>query len=309
MARGKYLFSWSKIPRKVSWGDIPGDDSRRLRRFLVDDLDIGWAENAEIIRSNGKTISIRENGYSAEIKLDEKGGKATLNMGEDITPDLKVEKEKGELNIYAHFLKEPVWYKATYQLAATYHYQGMVKQDEAEKLRKQAEDEKNNLSRSWQKTVKAYWKEGEAKNSRKLAEDEAEKLSDTISRAINTQQKSEDKALTDFLESFKPMAVIIYAAILVDNNKEEKAKKQIESVHSSELSYRGHYNMACYYSILGKKNAENGQIEAYDHALRHLKYALERGGEIVQWAQKDESLKGVREDRKVDFYALIHNNP
>jgi len=320
MARGKYLFSWSKIPRKVSWGDIPGEDSRRLQRFLVDDLGILWAENAEIIRSNGKTISIRENGYSAELKLDEKGGKATLNMGGDITPNLKVEKEKGELNIYAHFLKEPVWYKATYQLTAIYHYQGMTKQDEAEKLRKQAEDEKNNLSCSMQKATKAYRKEGEAKNSRKQAEYEAKNLIATIQEAIKILQKKEDKALKDFLESFKPMAAIMYAGILVGTNRKGGPKLQVNIIDSdstklsykiitseggngdgtdletAKLTYRSHYNLACYYTAADDKKK----------ALEHLKYALERGGEIVQWAQNDPSLKRLREDKECKFDELIN---
>ena len=270
MAREKYLFCWSEIPRNVSMGDIPGDDSRKLRRFLVDDLGILWAENAEIIRSrNDKTISIRENGYSAEIKLDRMEEKAVLKIRDGEPIYLKVEMENGEPNIYAHFLKEPVWYKATYQLAVTYHYCSMQKQ----------------------------------------AEDEAKNLVATIQETIKILQKKEDKALKDFLESFKPMAAIMYAGILVGNNKEEEAKKQIESINPSELTYRSHYNLACCYSIVGKKKRDNEQIEAYDHALRHLKYALERGGEIVQWAQKDESLKGVRGDRKVEFYALIHNDP
>lgn len=280
MAREKYLFCWSKIPRNVSMGDIPGDDSRKLRRFLVDDRGILWAENAEIIRSrNDKTISIRENGYSAEIKLDRMEEKAVLKIRDGRSPDLKVEMENGEPNIYAHFLKEPVWYKATYQLAVTYHYCSMQKQ----------------------------------------AEDEAENLVATIQEAIKILQKKEDKALKDFLESFKPMAAIMYAGILVGTNREGGPKLQVNIIDSdstklsyeiitseggngdridpdtTKLTYRSHYNLACYYS----ETSNNKK------ALEHLEYALERGGNIVQWAKNDPSLKRLREDKKGDFDKLI----
>jgi tetratricopeptide (TPR) repeat protein len=267
MAREKYLFCWSKIPRNVSMGDIPGDDSRKLRRFLVDDRGILWAENAEIIRSrNDNTISIRENGYSAEIKLDRMEEKAVLKIRDGRPADLKVEMENGEPNIYAHFLKEPVWYKAAYQLAATYHYWSRQKEDE-----------------------------NTPKNLRELAAKEAKKLYEAIEEAIKALQKSEDKALRNFLKSFEPMAAIMYAAILADNNEKEEARGIVENIDTTKLTYRGHYNMACYYA----------ETKDDEKAWEHLEYALERGGDIVQWAKNDPSLKRLREDTEGEFDKLI----
>nr|AAU83851.1 hypothetical protein GZ34G5_18 [uncultured archaeon GZfos34G5] len=356
MAREKYLFCWDNISES---------DKERLRRFIVDDLDIHWAENAEIIRSrNDNTISIRENGYSAEIELDEKEGEAILKISDgkpihlkvenelwfnwnsasgddkeklkikkylkenfnidwieksrikveknklefipegeykledpvkitiekDMTDnkkeegkgilkigqntyDLKVKAENGKLNLYKkenklykHFLKEPVWYKATYQLAATYHYWSMQKEDE-----------------------------NTPKNLRELAAKEAKKLYEAIEEAIKALQKSEDKALRNFLKSFEPMAAIMYAAILADNNEKEEARGIVENIDTTKLTYRGHYNLACYYS----------ETKDDEKAWEHLEYALERGGDIVQWAKNDPSLKRLREDTEGEFDKLI----
>ena len=94
-AIGMYLFSWV----------IPGHEDERLLRFLRDDLDIGWAENAKISKTdNGKTIRIVKGENSAEIMLDEKKEEATLRING--TPhDLRVKKKNGKLNIYYKGIK------------------------------------------------------------------------------------------------------------------------------------------------------------------------------------------------------------
>jgi preprotein translocase subunit YajC len=84
-----------------SWDNVPGNDSEVLLRFLRDDLDIGWAGNAEIHKSNGgKIIRIFKAENSAEITIDEKKEKATLKISDGRTHTLKVKKENGKLNIY-----------------------------------------------------------------------------------------------------------------------------------------------------------------------------------------------------------------
>jgi len=51
-----------------SLDSVPGDDDKKLKKFLRDDFDIGWAENSEILKSDdGKTISIFKDEKSAEI--------------------------------------------------------------------------------------------------------------------------------------------------------------------------------------------------------------------------------------------------
>ena len=72
---GPYLFSWD---------NVPGNQSERLQRFLRDYLDISWAKNATIHKSDdNKTIYIVKDENSAEIILDEKKEKAILKIISD----------------------------------------------------------------------------------------------------------------------------------------------------------------------------------------------------------------------------------
>jgi hypothetical protein len=88
--KGQYLFNWS---------DVPGNDSEMLLKFLWDDLNIGWAGNPEIVKSeDDNTIRIFKYGNSAELKLDVPN--ATLTTSDGGTIDLKVKEENGTLKIY-----------------------------------------------------------------------------------------------------------------------------------------------------------------------------------------------------------------
>jgi len=84
-----------------SWDNVPGNDSKRFLKFLVDDRGIGWTENAEIHKSDDdQTIRIFKDKNSAEITLDGKMKKATLKINDGRALDLKVKKENGKLNLY-----------------------------------------------------------------------------------------------------------------------------------------------------------------------------------------------------------------
>ncbi len=146
------------------------------------------------------------------------------------------------------------------------------------------------------------------------AKEQADKLVKTIKKAIMPRQKSDDKKLKESLELFCPMASIMYADTLLyvnfDKNFDE-ASSIIQCIKPYSLTYRGRYNLACYYSILGEK-AEEKKMEdvkrnAYRDSLCHLEFALERGGGIVEWANKDPDFNGVRGDKdtKEDFAKLI----
>ena len=87
----EYLFSWD---------DVPGNDSKRLLRFLRDDWGIDWAENAGIHKSaDGKTIRIFKDENFAEITIDVGKEKAIFKINGG-TRYLTVKKENGKLNIY-----------------------------------------------------------------------------------------------------------------------------------------------------------------------------------------------------------------
>jgi hypothetical protein len=68
----EYLFS-RDVECLFSWDSVPGDDDKKLKDFLRDNFDIGWAENAKILKSDGgKTISIFNDENAAEIIIDKK---------------------------------------------------------------------------------------------------------------------------------------------------------------------------------------------------------------------------------------------
>nr|CBH38611.1 hypothetical protein, containing PKD domain [uncultured archaeon] len=88
----RYLFNWSRVP---------GNDSEKLIQFLVDVLDLGWAENATITKSvDEMSINITDDGNTATITIDENKETATVKVGDEIIYVLDVRIEDDTLNIY-----------------------------------------------------------------------------------------------------------------------------------------------------------------------------------------------------------------
>ena len=88
-----YLFNWENI------SEINNNDSEALIKFLTDDLEVDWVENAAISKLDDK-ISISEGNNSIEIVIDQNNEIATLTINDDRTYDLKVKEENGKRNIY-----------------------------------------------------------------------------------------------------------------------------------------------------------------------------------------------------------------
>ena len=90
--RKRYLFNWDNVFES---------GSKRLLKFLMDELNLDWADNAEISKSDDdKIIRIFNDENSTEIKIDDTMRKATLEISDGRTYDLKVKKENDKLNIY-----------------------------------------------------------------------------------------------------------------------------------------------------------------------------------------------------------------
>ena len=86
-----------------SWGNVPGDDEGKLRRYLMDDFDIDLGNNAEIKKSSDyKSITISEDNEDKDtakiIMVSEK--EAIIKIKDGRTADLKVKEEHGVRNIY-----------------------------------------------------------------------------------------------------------------------------------------------------------------------------------------------------------------
>jgi hypothetical protein len=87
-----------------SWDDVPGNDSRRLLKFLKDNLKIEWMKNAEIEKSdNGETIIVTKGENSLSFKLNKKENKVTLEISGGKTYEYILKEENGKLNIYLYF--------------------------------------------------------------------------------------------------------------------------------------------------------------------------------------------------------------
>ena len=94
----RYLFNWSQVP---------GNDSEKLIRYLVDVLAIKWAENATITKSSDdKIIHISTDGRSAEIIMGANNETATVKVGAETIYVLEVRTEDGTLKVYDCRLKE-----------------------------------------------------------------------------------------------------------------------------------------------------------------------------------------------------------
>lgn len=131
------LFDWINSRKSLfRWDEVPGKDSKRLRRYLKEDHDIGW-ENVEIHKTDDdktiflymadtisaettidetgegeKSLEIRKSGdgktifismvdkISAEKMIYEKGKKSTLKISDDRTQSVYVKNKNGKLKIY-----------------------------------------------------------------------------------------------------------------------------------------------------------------------------------------------------------------
>ena len=99
--RSTLIFKFKEPYLFFSWGDVPGNDDEQFIEFLTEEFGLGWAENAKILKSDDdKIISAYVDGDSAEMTIDEKEGKTTLELSDDRTYNLTVRKEDGKLNIY-----------------------------------------------------------------------------------------------------------------------------------------------------------------------------------------------------------------
>jgi len=86
-----YLFSWE---------NVPGNESHGLLNYLKNDLQISWAENAQITRDDvNKTIRVFTNENSIEIMLDNESVLLKKDRGYE-RYDLWVKEENGTHNVY-----------------------------------------------------------------------------------------------------------------------------------------------------------------------------------------------------------------
>ena len=111
----EYLFSWE---------NVPGNESQSLISYLKNDLDIDWADNAQIIKTNdNETIRVFTSENSLELTLEDNKSKILTTIDSDSYYDSKkIKKENGKICVYRIDEYEPRYnitekYYAVYNLS------------------------------------------------------------------------------------------------------------------------------------------------------------------------------------------------
>jgi hypothetical protein len=88
----KFLFSWEKVP---------GNDSERLKKFLIRKFNIEWINAAKINKNvNKKTIRITNDKNFLSLTLNNEKNNVNLKIDNQRTDEFFVKTENGNLNIY-----------------------------------------------------------------------------------------------------------------------------------------------------------------------------------------------------------------
>jgi len=93
----RYLFSWEKVP---------GNDSGRLIKFLMQNFNIEWIKAANINKNDdGKTIRITNDTNFLSLTLNNEKNNVNLEIDDGRTDKFIVKTENGELNIYSESIE------------------------------------------------------------------------------------------------------------------------------------------------------------------------------------------------------------
>lgn len=99
--RDNFLFV--KLEKKFlfCWGNIPGDDNRRLIKFLNQHLGIEWITTAMIEKTNnGKTIIASLGKNLISFTLNDEKTIVNMNIERSRSEELLVKKDNKNLNVY-----------------------------------------------------------------------------------------------------------------------------------------------------------------------------------------------------------------
>ncbi len=89
----------NKIAYFISWEEIQDDNI--LKKFLINNFNVKWVENAEINRGEDKkTIELAYENYSLSLMLDNENTRVNLTISDGRTYEFIVMKEKDKHNIY-----------------------------------------------------------------------------------------------------------------------------------------------------------------------------------------------------------------
>ncbi|MCZ7385593.1 MAG: hypothetical protein O8C63_12730 [Candidatus Methanoperedens sp.] len=91
----------SEKPHLFSWDDVPGNDSGRLKEFLIQKFGTGLVKTAKIDKiDNGKTIVVSVGKNYISLRLNDEKSEVNLEIDDGRTDELIAKKENSKLNIY-----------------------------------------------------------------------------------------------------------------------------------------------------------------------------------------------------------------
>jgi hypothetical protein len=98
---GLFNISWAEkeeLKYLFNWDSVPGNDSDKLIRFLVDKLDLKWVDSATITKSSdGMIITVSTNEKTAKLIMAENKEKVTVKVGGETIHVLIVKTENEKL--------------------------------------------------------------------------------------------------------------------------------------------------------------------------------------------------------------------
>ncbi|NQE51946.1 hypothetical protein C5S29_00035, partial [ANME-1 cluster archaeon GoMg3.2] len=108
---GEFNISWAEkeeLKYLFNWDNVPGNDSDKLIRFLVDKLDLKWVENATITKSSDDmVITVSTNEKTAKLIMAENKEKVTVKVGGETIHILIVKTENDKLKVYDKLVTRP----------------------------------------------------------------------------------------------------------------------------------------------------------------------------------------------------------
>jgi hypothetical protein len=136
--------------------------------------------------------------------------------------------------------------------------------------------------------------------------------------------KPPERRLQHFLSgTVEPCAILVVAGALVNHGKHDEAAAYLANFDDrrsrDDWSYRAYYNLACYEAARGHSvtpqrglQAEAIEDDPFELALAAFRAAMRKvhgrsRRELVRWAQKDPSLRPLRNDKRFgpSFLALL----
>ncbi|WP_414755239.1 TPR end-of-group domain-containing protein [Anabaena sp. CCY 9910] len=274
------------------------EKNKKARQMFINALQPERDSSNQFALLNLAILNLKE-----EVKTEKPNYEGVIEMLNRAIKSSKVPKCNSD-----SYIKDIVWYKANYQLAAIYLYIDDKKDDEKlEWISKNLEKEINKALNLQVESQCCVQKSQQSDSKESMDMDRWQKLL--------TINKNEDK-VQQVLKLIYPLIFIMNEEILyrkslhinqdLENGLAEasvkaEAKKRINLIEDEKiklkLSYRARYNLACFYTSLGD----------YEKALGHLKYALEFsiGNSLKDWAKKDPSLEKLRKEKKDEFDKTI----